>query len=73
LSAATEAETSSPPVENELAEVVAYHNGDMRGRYAGRNRHAAGGRPPFARQLIFAEGAMGGGMTRGWRPSYDRD
>ncbi|WP_409995374.1 hypothetical protein [Rhizobium leguminosarum] len=21
----------------------------------------------------LAEGVMGGGMTRGWRPSYDRD
>ncbi|MGR9195363.1 hypothetical protein [Rhizobium leguminosarum] len=24
-------------------------------------------------QLALAEGAMSTGMTRGWRPSYDRD
>jgi hypothetical protein len=24
-------------------------------------------------QLALTEGAMGRGMTRGWRPSYDRD
>ncbi|WP_432444479.1 hypothetical protein [Rhizobium leguminosarum] len=64
-----EPQTSSRPVENELAEVVAYHNCDMRaaiGTLLVDVRH-------LRRQLILAEGAMGGGMTRGWRPSYDRD
>ncbi|MBY5358646.1 hypothetical protein HFO97_01270 [Rhizobium leguminosarum] len=64
-----EAETTSRPAENELAEVIAYHNGDMRaaiGTLLEDVRH-------LRRQLILAEGAMGGGLTRGWRPSYDRD
>ncbi|MBY5408628.1 hypothetical protein HFO98_09100 [Rhizobium leguminosarum] len=59
----------SGPADAELADVVAYHNGDMRaaiGTLLEDIRH-------LRRQLALAEGAMSRGMARGWRPSYDRD
>ncbi|TAY91881.1 hypothetical protein [Rhizobium ruizarguesonis] len=59
----------SRPADDELAEVVAYHEGDMEaaiGTLLEDIRH-------LRRQLALAEGAMGRGMARGWRPSYDRD
>ncbi|MBY5666307.1 hypothetical protein [Rhizobium leguminosarum] len=51
---------------DERAEVFAYHRGDM---------HAAIDTllEDIRRQLTLAEAAMSRGMTRGWRPSYDRD
>ncbi|OBY04444.1 hypothetical protein BAE36_24850 [Rhizobium leguminosarum bv. trifolii] len=60
---------SSRQVDDELAEVVAYHKGDMQaaiGTLLQDIRH-------LRRQLALTEGAMGRGMARGWRPSYDRD
>lgn len=50
-------------------EVIAYHGGDARaavGTLLEDIRH-------LRRQLALAEGAMSRGITRGWRPSYDRD
>ncbi|MBX5171618.1 hypothetical protein HJB84_17415 [Rhizobium sp. NZLR1b] len=62
-------EQHAEPVGEELAEVIAYHNGDMCaaiGTLLDDIRH-------LRQQLALAEGAMSRGMTRGWRPSYDRD
>ncbi|MBY3386428.1 hypothetical protein [Rhizobium laguerreae] len=57
-------------VENdERAEVIAYHRGDAHAAIdtlLEDIRH-------LRRQLALAEGAMSRGMTRGWRPDYDRD
>ncbi|MBY5338203.1 hypothetical protein V7796_15895 [Rhizobium laguerreae] len=56
-------------VENdERAEVIAYHRGDTHAAIdtlLEDIRH-------LRRQLALAEGAMSRGMTRGWRPDYDR-
>ncbi|MBY3524915.1 hypothetical protein HFN72_02810 [Rhizobium laguerreae] len=55
-------------VENdERAEVIAYHGGDVHAAIhtlLEDIRH-------LRRQLALAEGAMSRGMTRGWRPDYD--
>lgn len=53
---------------DELQEVLAYHDGDALA--AVRTllddcRHLRG-------ELALAEGAMSAGMTRGWRPTYER-
>lgn len=56
-------------VDDEIAEVLAYHKGDAQaaiGTLLSDIRH-------LRWQLILTEGAMGRGITRGWRPSYDRD
>lgn len=55
--------------DNERAEVIAYHKGDM---HAGIETLLADIRH-LRRQLALTEGVMGRGITRGWRPSYDRD
>ncbi|PDS61386.1 hypothetical protein CO653_33340 [Rhizobium anhuiense] len=57
------------PIAGDIAEVVAYHGGDMQaaiGTLLEDIRH-------LRQHLALAEGAMSRGMTRGWRPSYDRD
>ncbi|MFS2179556.1 hypothetical protein ACCC98_27015 [Rhizobium pisi] len=59
----------SKRVDGEVAEVIAYHGGDMQAAISTLLediRH-------LRHQLVLAEGAMGSGMTRGWRPSYNRD
>lgn len=53
----------------EIEAVLAYHDEDARAAITcllDDIRH-------LRRQLALTEGAMGRGMTRGWRPSYDRD
>ncbi|MBY3445503.1 hypothetical protein [Rhizobium laguerreae] len=53
---------------DERAEVIAYHRGDTHAAIdtlLEDIRH-------LRRQLALAEGAMSRGMTRGWRPDYDR-
>ncbi|TLX13877.1 MULTISPECIES: hypothetical protein [Rhizobium] len=62
-------ERSSKPADRELAEVVAYHQGDMEAAIGTLLEHIR----HLRQQLAFAEGAMSRGITRGWRPSYDRD
>ncbi|WP_064815519.1 MULTISPECIES: hypothetical protein [unclassified Rhizobium] len=55
--------------DDEREAVIAYHRGDMRAAIATLLediRH-------LRRQLALTEGAMGRGMARGWRPSFDRD
>ncbi|NEJ73764.1 hypothetical protein GR197_25025 [Rhizobium phaseoli] len=55
-------------VEDEREEVIAYHGGDERaavGTLLEDIRH-------LRRQLVLTEGAMGRGISRGWRPSYER-
>ncbi|MBY5351705.1 hypothetical protein [Rhizobium leguminosarum] len=54
--------------DDERAKVIAYHRGDTHGAIdtlLEDIRH-------LRRQLALAEGAMSRGMTRGWRPDYDR-
>ncbi|ANL75688.1 hypothetical protein AMC83_PE00275 (plasmid) [Rhizobium phaseoli] len=56
-------------VDDEIAEVLAYHQGDAQaaiGTLLNDIRH-------LRWQLVLTEGAMGRGITRGWRPRYDRD
>ncbi|ARM89532.1 hypothetical protein RHEC894_CH03260 [Rhizobium sp. CIAT894] len=57
------------PADSEIAEVIAYHEGDMQAAI----RTLLDDVRHLRQQLAFAEGAMSHGMTRGWRPSYDRD
>lgn len=55
-------------VENEVEAALAYHGGDARAAVAtllDDCRH-------LRLQLALAEGAMSRGMTRGWRPSFER-
>ena len=56
-------------VDDEIAEVLAYHQGDAQaaiGTLLNDIRH-------LRWQLVLTECAMGRGITRGWRPIYDRD
>lgn len=56
-------------VASEVNAVLAWHNEDAKAAIAtllDDCRHLRG-------QLALAEGAMSAGMTRGWRPSYERD
>ncbi|OWO94529.1 hypothetical protein B5E41_12255 [Rhizobium esperanzae] len=56
-------------VDDEIAEVLAYHKGNAQaaiGTLLGDIRH-------LRWQLVLTEGAMGRGIARGWRPTYDRD
>ena len=60
---------SEAMVDDEIAEVLAYHQGDAQaaiGTLLNDIRH-------LRWQLVLTEGAMGRGITRGWRPRYDRD
>ncbi|NKL35476.1 hypothetical protein GFL49_17025 [Rhizobium leguminosarum bv. viciae] len=55
--------------QGEIEAVLAYHDADARaaiGTLLDDIKH-------LRRQLALTEGAMGRGMARGWRPSYDRD
>ncbi|MGF9694678.1 hypothetical protein AAIH46_17800 [Rhizobium sp. 0TCS1.26] len=54
--------------ENEVGAALAYHGGDARAAVAtllDDCRH-------LRLQLALAEGATSRGMTRGWRPSFER-
>ncbi|MBY5831895.1 hypothetical protein HFN47_22470 [Rhizobium leguminosarum] len=54
--------------DDERDNVIAYHRGDTHAAIDTLLldiRH-------LRRQLALAEGAMSRGMTRGWRPDYDR-
>ncbi|MGR9226155.1 hypothetical protein [Rhizobium leguminosarum] len=56
-------------VDEEIAEVLSYHRGDAQaaiGTLLNDISH-------LRWQLVLTEGAMGRGITRGWRPKYDRD
>ena len=56
------------PLENEVDAALAWHNGDARAAIATLIedlRH-------LKRQLVLAEGVMSRGMSRGWRPAYER-
>ncbi|MBB3743941.1 hypothetical protein FHX10_003440 [Rhizobium sp. BK591] len=55
--------------DDERAQVIAYHRGDT---HAAIDTLLADIRH-LRRQLALTEGAMGSGMTRGWRPSYHRE
>ncbi|MBY5357257.1 hypothetical protein HFO94_27650 [Rhizobium leguminosarum] len=57
------------PPEWEIEAVLAWHDDNARaaiGTLLDDIRH-------LRHQLALAEGVMSRGMTRGWRPSYDRD
>lgn len=54
---------------NEVEAALAYHDGNPEATIATLLDDLR-----FLRQqLALAEGAMSRGMTRGWRPSYERD
>ncbi|MEB3043819.1 hypothetical protein [Rhizobium mulingense] len=56
-------------VDDEIVEVLAYHQGDAQaaiGTLLNDIRH-------LRWQLVLTEVAMGRGITRRWRPRYDRD
>jgi predicted aldo/keto reductase-like oxidoreductase len=54
---------------NEVEAALAYHDGNAEATIATLLEDLR-----FLRQqLALAEGAMSTGMTRGWRPSYERD
>ena len=62
------AEEDLCPIETEVNAALAWHNGDPRATIAtliDDLRH-------IKLQLALAEGAMSRGMTRGWRPTYER-
>ncbi|MBY3202011.1 hypothetical protein [Rhizobium laguerreae] len=55
--------------EQEIEAVLAWHDDNVRaaiGTLLNDIRH-------LRHQLVLTEGAMSRGMTRGWRPIYDRD
>ncbi len=55
--------------QTEVGAVLAYHDGNVEATIATLLEDLR-----FLRQqLALAEGAMSRGMTRGWRPSYERD
>ncbi|MBY3420356.1 hypothetical protein HFN86_09035 [Rhizobium laguerreae] len=57
------------PPEWEIEAVLAWHDDNARaaiGTLLDDIRH-------LRQQLVLTEGAISRGMTRGWRPSYDRD
>ncbi|TBH22194.1 hypothetical protein ELG64_01065 [Rhizobium leguminosarum] len=57
------------PPEWEIEAVLAWHDDNARaaiGTLLDDIRH-------LRHQLVLTEGAMSRGMTRGWRPIYDRD
>lgn len=61
-------EAEKEQVRNELEEVLAYHGGDARAAVQtllDDCRH-------LRRELVLTEGAMSRGMTRGWKPRFDR-
>lgn len=56
-------------VAYEIEAVLAWHDEDAKAAIAtllADCRH-------LRQQLAFVEGAMSTGMTRGWKPSYERD
>jgi hypothetical protein len=61
-------ETEKQDARNELEDVLSYHGGDALAAVQtllSDCRH-------LRRELVLAEGAMSRGMTRGWRPSFER-
>jgi hypothetical protein len=57
------------PEADHVDAVLSYHEGDARAAIAtllGDVRH-------LRLQLALADGVMSRGMTRGWRPRFDRD
>ncbi|EJB01784.1 hypothetical protein Rleg9DRAFT_0531 [Rhizobium leguminosarum bv. trifolii WSM597] len=61
--------SAKPWLMMRLQRCFAYHKGDVQaaiGTLLGDIRH-------LRWQLVLTEGAMGRGIVRGWRPSYDRD
>lgn len=68
---AATSETAQIPFDlaDEVEAVLAWHDDDAKAAIATLLedcRH-------LRRQLALAEGAMSAGMTRGWRPSFERE
>jgi hypothetical protein len=61
-------ETEKQEARNELEDVLAYHEGDALAAV----QTLLDDCKHLRRQLVLTEGAMSRGMTRGWKPSYDR-
>ncbi|MCY1667375.1 hypothetical protein [Rhizobium sp. SL86] len=67
----TNANLQSAPetVLSEVEAAIAFHNGDMRATIACLLADCA----DLRLNLSLAERAMSAGLTRGWRPRYDRE
>jgi hypothetical protein len=61
-------ETEKQDARNELEDVLAYHEGDALAAV----QTLLDDCKHLRRQLVLTEGAMSRGMTRGWKPSFDR-
>jgi hypothetical protein len=61
-------ETEKQEARNELEDVLAYHEGDALAAV----QTLLDDCKHLRRQLVLTEGAMSRGMTRGWKPSFDR-
>jgi hypothetical protein len=61
-------EIEKQEARNELEDVLAYHEGDALAAV----QTLLDDCKHLRRQLVLTEGAMSRGMTRGWKPSFDR-
>ncbi|TDK37588.1 hypothetical protein E2F50_06625 [Rhizobium deserti] len=61
-------ETEKLDARNELEDVLAYHEGDA----VAVVQTLLDDCKHLRRQLVLTERAMSRGMTRGWRPSFER-
>ena len=61
-------ETEKQEAHKELEDVLAYHEGDALAAV----QTLLDDCKHLRRQLVLTEGAMSRGMTRGWKPSFDR-
>lgn len=57
------------PVPSDVDLALAYHDGDAVATIATLLEDLK----HLRQQLLLAEGAMSRGITRGWRPSFERD
>ncbi len=63
------AQISKTGDKTEIEAALAYHDGNAEATIATLLEDLR----YLRQQLALAEGAMSTGMTRGWRPSYERD
>jgi len=61
-------ETTNEDLSWEVEAVLSWHDEDAKAAIATLLQDCR----HLRQQLVLAEGAMGRGITRGWRPSFDR-
>jgi hypothetical protein len=62
-------EADKEEVRSELDEVLSYHGGDALAAV----QTLLDDCKHLRRELVLTEGAMSRGMTRGWKPRFDRE